>query len=151
MRRTLSWIVGLVCVAVYSAELVAKDYPRWAGGNLQIQGYDTTAYFSAGHPTMGKSKHLERWQQGTWRFTSAKQAAQFRTNPSSYIPQFGAYCTGGLSQRHVVNGDPHNWRIHKGRLYLFYSANGARRFDTDPEGTIKRARNYAKKVGIREN
>ena len=151
MRHALNWVTGLAVIVVATATSAAADYPRWAGGNLQIRGYDTTAYFSAGRATPGAAPHTESWQSGTFRFGSAKQAAKFRADPSKYTPRFGAYCTGGLSQRHVVNGDPQNWRIHKGRLYLFYSAHGARRFDTDPDGTIRRARAYAKFVGIQEN
>jgi len=151
MRSFTGTLLGLFLVVGFHLSAAAQDYPRWAGGNVQILGFDTTAYFKSGKPAAGVSTHTVKWQNGTWQFKNAVQAAKFRANPSAFTPQFGAYCTGGLSQQHVVNGHPKNWRIHNGRLYLFYSAAGARRFDGDPQGTIHRARAYARKVGIREN
>lgn len=134
-----------------SSAFGSGSYPRWAGGDLQIRGYDTTAYFSVKKPAKGKAAHVVKWKSGTWHFKNAKEAARFKANPSAYTPRFGAYCTGGLSQQHVVNGNPTIWRMHKGKVYMFYAHAGARRFDKDPEGVISAARAYAKTVGIIEN
>lgn len=150
MRKFSQVLLILVMLVAVSTAAYAGQYARWAGGALQIRGYDTTAYFKAGEPATGTQSNVVKWKSGTWRFGSAKEAALFRANPTAYAPQFGAYCTGGLSQHHVVNGHPKNWRIHNGRLYLFYAAAGARRFDKDPDGVIRAARAYAKKVGITE-
>jgi YHS domain-containing protein len=150
MRKTARIFLSIVMLAAISAGAHAGQYARWAGGALQIRGYDTTAYFEVGKPATGTQSNVVKWKGGTWRFGSAKEAALFRANPTAYAPQFGAYCTGGLSQHHVVNGHPKNWRIHNGRLYLFYAAAGARRFDKNPDEVIRAARAYAKKVGIIE-
>ena len=88
------------------------------------------------------------WNGATWRFGSAAEAAKFRANPTAFAPQFGAYCTGGLSQRHVVEGKPQHWRIHGNRLYLFHTARGAERFSKDPAGTIAKAKAYRKELGM---
>ena len=152
MRVFSQFLIGLLLIPLLAAKTAAAaDYARWAGGGLLIRGYDTTAYFMTGKPRKGTRGHGVAWNGGNWRFQSAKEAKAFEGNPSAYMPQFGAYCTGGLSQKHVVDGNPVNWRIHKGRLYLFYAAAGARRFDKDPEGTIRAARAYARQVGIKEN
>lgn len=151
MRALLRMASCAIIISALTSVALAQGYPRWAGGSTQIRGYDTTNYFSAGRAATGRADHIVTWNGGTWRFKNAAQAAKFRANPGAFTPRFGAYCTGGLSQQHVVNGDPQNWRIHNGRLYLFFSAAGARRFDRDPEGTIRRARTYAKTVGIKEN
>ena len=150
---------GLYGIAIWVATVWAMSltvhaqgqYPRWAGGSLQIRGYDTTAYFQAGQAARGASSHQVKWNGGTWHFRSAKEAAAFKASPSRFTPRFGAYCTGGLSQQHVVNGNPTIWRMYKGRVYLFYAQAGARRFDRDPAGVIAAARAYAKTVGIKEN
>ena len=128
-----------------------NGYARWAGNGLLIRGFDTTAYFKHRRPVPGASGHTVSYNGAKWHFQTAEQAALFQSNPAAYSPQFGAYCTGGLSQQHVVDGHPLNWRMHNGKLYLFFSAVGARRFDADPEGVIRRARAYAKTVGIKEN
>ena len=144
------YLVAAVCVLSLTGQ-AQSPYPRWAGGSLQIRGYDTTAYFQAGQATRGTASHQVKWNGGTWQFRSAKEAAQFKASPARFTPRFGAYCTGGLSQQHVVNGNPTIWRMHKGRVYLFYAQAGARRFDRNPEGVIAAARAYAKTVGIKEN
>ena len=141
----------LVLVAAAGLAQAENKYARWAGGDLQIRGYDTTAYFQTGKPATGTAGNVVKWQGGTWHFRTAQEAALFKASPSKFTPRFGAYCTGGLSQRHVVNGNPKIWRLHKGRLYMFYAHAGARRFDKDPEGVIAAARAYAKTVGIQEH
>ena len=153
MTRILAGFLlsSLFLVATFSAGLAGGKYARWAGGSLQIRGFDTTAYFKQGKPALGNAGNVVKWQTGTWRFKSAKDEALFRSNPAAYTPRFGAYCTGGLSQQHVVNGNPTIWRMHKGKIYMFYARAGARRFDKDPEGVIAAARAYAKTVGIVEN
>ena len=152
VRTFAGFLMGVLALAVYvTGAQGGGQYARWAGGAVQIRGYDTTAYFKAGKAAEGQSGHVVKWNGGTWQFQTAAEADAFRANPSAFTPRFGAYCTGGLSQKHVVNGHPKNWRLHKGRLYLFYAAAGARRFDKDPEGVIAAARAYAKTVGIEEN
>jgi YHS domain-containing protein len=128
-----------------------SKYPRWSGGTIQLKGYDATSYFQTGRAKSGTLGNVVKWNGGTWHFASPKEAELFKSKPSSFAPQFGAYCTGGLSQHHVVDGNARFWRMHKGRLYLFYSRAGARRFDKDPAGTIAAARAYAKTVGIVES
>ena len=153
MARRLIEIVSVFTMVWALSLPVHADsrYPRWAGGSVQIRGFDTTAYFKAGEATRGNAGHIVRWNGGTWHFRSPQEATQFKADPARFTPRFGAYCTGGLSQQHVVNGNPTIWRLYKGRLYLFYAQAGARRFDRDPEGVIAAARAYAKTVGIKEN
>ena len=152
VRRLLELLACtlLVCGLAASAQ-ADRAHPRWAGGAVQIRGYDTTAYFRSGKPAKGQAGHVVKWNSGTWHFATPQEAAQFKAAPSTFTPRFGAYCTGGLSQKHVVNGNPTIWRLYKGRLYMFYAHAGARRFDRNPEGVIAAARAYAKTVGIEEN
>lgn len=152
MVRIWMLVAGLAAVMFTGLSAQAADqHARWAGGDVQILGFDTTAFFVKRQPVEGASRNVAQWNGGTWHFKTTREASLFRANPTAYAPQFGAYCTGGLSQKHVVNGNPANWRIHNGKLYLFYAATGARRFDKDPDGVIQAARAYAKTVGIQEN
>jgi YHS domain-containing protein len=152
MNHFFKALLIAVLLTVFCGQSQAGEkYARWAGDGSLIRGHDTTAYFSKGAPVKGDAAHAVTWKGGTWRFASAREAETFRANPTGFAPQFGAYCTGGLSQRHVVDGNPGIWRIHKGRLYLFYAVAGSKRFDKDPEGVIKAARSYARTVGIVEN
>jgi len=139
--RTLA--LSLSLIITLAAQALALDQINPTGADhLAIRGTDTTGYFIKGSPVSGQQSHSVKWKGATWRFASAEEAALFRANPSAYAPQFGAYCTGGLSQRHVVEGKPQNWRIYEGKLYLFFTDAGARRFSKDPVNTILKAQAY---------
>jgi YHS domain-containing protein len=142
--------LSLLLLAASASPTIALDaYVSQGPGRLMLQGYDTTAYFLAGRPRPGTASHSVEWRGVTWRFSTPRSAAAFRATPTAYEPQFGAYCTGGLSQQHVVPADPRNWRLHGGKLYLFATEAGARRFDRDPKGTIRRAIAYWNTLPIR--
>lgn len=137
------FLFGLGTILVLSGSASALDPINSTGaGHLAIRGTDTTSYFQKGGPEAGRGNHVVNWKGATWRFGSATEAAQFRANPEAFAPQFGAYCTGGLSQQHVVEGKPQHWRIHNKKLYLFHTATGAMRFSKDPAGTIRKAQAY---------
>ena len=142
--------LAVAILLVLAMPAAALDrYMNQGPDRLVIRGYDTTAYFTSGKPKAGSTANTVEWNGVKWRFATAREAAKFRANPSAYAPQFGAYCTGGLSQQHVVPGNPKIWRLYKGKLYLFFAHAGGRRFDRDPEGTIAKARAYWTTLDIR--
>ncbi|MEP4804333.1 MAG: YHS domain-containing (seleno)protein, partial [Hyphomicrobiales bacterium] len=104
-------IVGLFASLMFGNPTLALDPINSTGADhLAIRGTDTTAYFKKGGPAKGSGSHVVLWKGASWRFGSAQEASLFRANPTAYAPQFGAYCTGGLSQQHVVEGKPQHWR-----------------------------------------
>lgn len=117
---------------------------------LVISGYDTTAYARAGKPQVGNASHSVKWKGATWRFATAADAAAFEANPEAYAPQFGAHCTGALSQHIVVAADPTIWRIYKGKLYMFAARAGGKRFDQDPDAMISKAQAYWDRLGVKK-
>lgn len=145
------FILGIVSSLLLTNSALALDPINSTGPNhLAIRGADTTAYFRSGSPIEGTNDHVVRWKGAEWRFVSASDAALFEANPTAYAPQFGAYCTGGLSQQHVVEGKPQYWRIHSGKLYLFHTKAGSERFSKDPIGTIRKAQAYWDTLGVKE-
>lgn len=102
----------------------------WAGpwvtdkDNVVMFGYDPVAYFIEHDAVAGSAEHALEWDEAIWWFSSQENLARFEANPEQYAPQFGAHCANGLSDGHVVDGNPENWRIIDGKLYLFYSAWG---------------------------
>lgn len=116
---------------------------------LVISGYDTTAYSKAGKPQVGSASFTVKWKGATWRFATAEDAA-FRANPEAYAPQFGAHCTGALSEHIVVAADPKIWRIYKGKLYMFAARAGGKRFDQNPDAMIAKAQAYWDTLGVKK-
>jgi YHS domain-containing protein len=139
-------LIGLSAVASWAG----NGYPRWAGSGPVIKGYDLAGYHAQGLARLGSPSHTLVWAGGTFHFASAEAAERFRAAPNRLAPRFGGYCTGGLSQGHVVDANPKLFRVYKGNLYVFASPAGPERFDRDPGGVIRAARANAQKVGVVE-
>ena len=89
--------------------------------NLAADGYDVLAYFGEGAPVKG-AKDFETEHKGAlWRFSSAENLVTFQTDPAAYTPQYGGYCAWAVAQDYTARGNPKNWTIVDGKLYLNYS------------------------------
>ncbi|WP_157505380.1 YHS domain-containing (seleno)protein [Geminicoccus roseus] len=102
-----------------AGERVNKD-----ASNLAIRGYDTVAYFTDGRSIKGKPEFQYVWQDARWLFASAEHKTLFADDPVRYAPQFGGFCTGGVSLGRLSPIDPEAWLIVEGRLYLYYDKQG---------------------------
>jgi hypothetical protein len=135
-----SVFVGGVSLAlpVLAKGRVAKD----AATGAAIRGYDTTAYFLKNTPTPGSEVYAVSWKGATWRFVSQDEADLFASNPESYAPQFGGYCTRAASFNKLVPADPEVWRIRGNKLYLFARPIGGTKFDDGADAMIKKAQAF---------
>ena len=107
---------------------------------LANRGYDVTAYFTLGKPVVGSAAHQVRHKGTTWRFASAESQARFEANPAAYAPQFGGYCAWAVIQGYIAPGDPKQWKIVDGRLYLNFNARAKELWEADQTDAIKRGR-----------
>ena len=57
----------------------------------------------------------------TYRFASEANRAVFLGEPARYLPQYGGYCAWAVANGYTAHGDPEQWTVHDGRLYLNYS------------------------------
>ncbi len=135
--------LGFLAIAsLYPFGAAAKTMPRFSTsqpGNLALQGYDTTAYFTVSAPAEGAADIVVPWKGANWQFVSAVEAALFTAAPDAYAPQFGGYCTRAMSEGALEPGDPEVWRMHKGKLYVFYAPRGGKVFDKDPDAMVAKA------------
>ena len=90
--------------------------------NLAAEGYDVVAYFTEGKPVKGSAEFSIEYKKATWLFTSKDHLDKFKEKPEAYAPQYGGYCAYGVSADHAVRGDPKQWKIVDGKLYLNYNA-----------------------------
>jgi len=100
-------------------------------------GYDVVAYFTEGRPVQGSPRFTIQWKGAAWDFASAENLEKFRSNPEAYAPQYGGHCAYGLANGYLVKGDPQQWRIVNGRLFLNYSADVQRRWVKDIPGFVQ--------------
>ena len=106
---------------------------------VAILGYDPVGYFTDSRPVKGDSSFTFAWRGATWQFASAEHRDLFAKDPEKYAPQYGGYCTYGVSENHTVNIDPEAWRIIGGKLYLNYDKKVQQMFLKEPEERIRRA------------
>lgn len=126
LRRSINALAAaLLSILFASAALAAGDIAKDREGRA-LKGWDTTAYFLTGAARNGTSTHVHRWRGALWRFASERDRDLFAAEPEKYAPQFGGHCANGLSEGHIVHGNPRVWMIVGGKLYVFYAERGRR-------------------------
>lgn len=135
-RRIL--LAGLACAALPAVALAAKPPVYTAPlSDLAVGGHDVVAYFAEGRPVLGDARFSTTWKGATWRFSSADHLAKFRARPTAYAPQYGGYCAWAVAHGYTAKGDPRQWRIVDGRLYLNFNAEIQSRWVKDIPGFIR--------------
>ena len=137
----------VVLAAVSLAAAIPASTPAFAApapevnveaDGLAARGYDVTAYFTNGKAVRGSASHQLQFKGATWRFASAEAKARFQADPAAYAPQFGGYCSWAVSQGYVAPGDPEQWKIVDGKLYLNFNARAKELWEADQAEAIKR-------------
>jgi YHS domain-containing protein len=107
--------------------------------NAAVEGYDAVAYFSEGKPVKGEKTFSTEYNGAEWLFASAENLAAFKAEPAKYAPQYGGYCAWAVSQNYTARGNPNNWSIVEGKLYLNYNDEVQKRWEQDVPGHIAAA------------
>ena len=146
MRKNLVKLAFLaflaLSIAILPAAVPAAGTPApavySASDGIAAGGYDVTAYFTDNKPIRGSTEHELMLQGVTWRFASAESKARFEANPAAYAPQFGGYCAWAVSQGYLASGDPEQWKIVGGKLYLNFNARAKELWEADQAAAIER-------------
>ncbi|MBC3863064.1 YHS domain protein [Undibacterium jejuense] len=81
-------------------------------------GYDLTTYFSQEKPQRGNGHHLTELNGVTYLFATDENKKVFEANPEKFLPQYGGYCSFGVSVNKKFVADPEQFDIVNGKLYL---------------------------------
>ena len=142
MRALLKLLLLLLAAAASPAPASAAKAPSpeisTAADQLAAAGYDVTAYFRLGKPVRGSAMHQLEYKGATWRFASAEALASFEADPAAFAPQFGGYCAWAVSQGYLAPGDPKQWKIVDGKLYLNFNARAKELWEADQADAIQR-------------
>ncbi|HXG81749.1 MAG TPA: YHS domain-containing (seleno)protein [Sphingomicrobium sp.] len=132
--------LGLAIAIPASTPAFAEAAPEISieADQLAARGYDVTAYFLQGKPVRGSKAYQLQYKGATWRFASADALAKFKAGPGAFEPQFGGYCAWAVSQGYVAPGDPEQWKIVDGKLYLNFNARAKELWEADQAEAIKR-------------
>ncbi len=107
---------------------------------VAVGGYDPVAYFTEKRPVKGSPQITATHAGAEWRFASEENRDAFLAEPAKYAPAYGGYCSWAVAQGKLAKGDPQNWDIVDGRLYLNYNDNIQSRWRADIPGFIDKAR-----------
>ncbi len=139
MRKFFAVLAFAILSALSAAPAAAQQAPVHTGllSNVAVGGYDPVAYFTDGRPVRGSAEFRTMHQGFEYRFASAAHLAAFRASPARYLPQYGGYCAWAVSQGYTAAGNPRNWRIVDGKLYLNYNSEIQQRWERDIPGFIR--------------
>jgi YHS domain-containing protein len=129
----------LACAAPLAAQAKSPEIFTGLVQGVAAGGYDPVAYFTDHKPVPGKADITLSWKGATWRFASAQNREAFKASPEKYAPQYGGYCAYAVAQKATAKGDPKQWRIVDGKLYLNLSASVQKTWEMDIPGYIKAA------------
>ena len=108
-------------------------------GKVAIKGYDPVAYFVDDAAQKGSEEFAYDWLGATWHFASAAHRDLFIDDPVRYAPQYGGYCSSGLTDGATDSTDPEAWRIVDGKLYLLFSQKALANWERDKNENIRQA------------
>lgn len=104
---------------------------------LAVRGFDTVAYYTAETAVNGDPKYSFVWRGATWYFSSEENMETFKARPEAYAPQFGGYCSYAVSHGYTADGDPQQWKVVDGKLYLNYNQRAKEAWEREQDKLIK--------------
>lgn len=135
----LSLTVALAPSAFSADEVNVTSGLTLKGAGLAAHGYDVVAYFTDSRPVLGNPKFSAIHEGATYRFASTKSQKAFEADPARYTPQYGGFCAFGVSVGAKFDGNPNNWKIVGGKLYLNLNDEIQQKWLADVVGNIANA------------
>ncbi|WP_037310882.1 YHS domain-containing (seleno)protein [Ruegeria halocynthiae] len=137
---TLIATLPLIAAPAFAAdEINVSSGISAAGAPLAAHGADLVALVNDGNPVGGVATHSATYDGASYYFASAANREAFEANPTAYLPQHGGFCSFGVSVGKKFDGDPDQYLIADGKLYLFLNAETRAAFLKDVAGTSKTA------------
>ncbi|MDX1507303.1 MAG: YHS domain-containing (seleno)protein [Woeseiaceae bacterium] len=139
-------LVALALLSVMSstAALAADEYNTAtgltaAGAPLGLHGVDPVAFIEIGNRIEGSAAYTAVHDGVAYYFSSEANKQAFEKSPRRYLPQFGGFCTFGVSVAKKFDGNPRYAAVENGKLYVFLNEAIFNEFQKDRAGTIAKA------------
>jgi len=117
-----------------------------AGAPLGLHGVDPVAFIKLGNRIDGNATYTAVHDGVAYYFASEANKQAFESSPSRYLPQFGGFCTFGVSVAKKFDGDPRYAAVQDGNLYVFLNEAIFTEFQKDRAGTIAKAEKNWRKI-----
>ncbi|NOD36676.1 MULTISPECIES: YHS domain-containing (seleno)protein [unclassified Ruegeria] len=135
----LAAAVALSTPAFAADEINVSNGISAAGAPLAAHGVDLVALVNEGNPVEGFATHSATYDGASYYFTTAANREAFEANPAAFLPQHGGFCSFGVSVGKKFDGDPDQYLVADGKLYLFLNAETRAAFLKDVVSTAKTA------------
>lgn len=129
MKSIHPYFLLFLLIAFYQGQGIAQDADHWYYNvdedKVFLDGYDVVAYHLEGEAILGKAEFGVTKNGIHYYFASAKNKRLFRSNPSTYHPAYGGWCTMLMGFDKALfpptrsKPDPTNFTIIDDQLYLF--------------------------------
>ena len=131
---------AFMSTAVYAAdEYNTATGLTAAGAPLGLHGVDPVAFIEIGNRIDGTAAHTAVHDGVAYYFATEANKQAFEKAPRRYLPQFGGFCTFGVSVAKKFDGDPRYAAVQNGKLYVFLNETIFNEFQKDRAGTIAKA------------
>lgn len=153
MLKELSISAAISVAALTSSLAFAADEYNVSSGltaasaPLALHGVDTVAFINTGNRIEGSAKYSAVHDGVAYYFSTQANLEKFSEAPAKYTPQYGGFCTFGVSVGKKFDGDPRWADVRNGKLYVFLSEDIFNAYQRDPDGAIAKAE--ANWAGIR--
>lgn len=110
-----------------------------AGAPLGLHGVDPVAFIEIDNRIEGNAAYTAVHDGVAYYFASEANKQAFEKSPAKYLPQFGGFCTFGVSVAKKFDGNPRYAAVENGKLYVFLNEAIYNEFQKDRAGTIAKA------------
>lgn len=140
-RTALLGVAATGIVATFAPAAFAGKSRYYTGyvRGVAAGGYDPVSYFTQSKAVRGKKKFEAEWDDVKWRFASEENRDLFLQSPEKFAPQYGGYCAYAVGVGSTAKGDPKQWKVVDGKLYLNYNRSIKRKWEKKQSYYIKAA------------
>ena len=124
--------------ALYAVEPIQTSFLS----STAVSGYDTVAYFTEGVAIKGTKEFAHEWMDAKWLFSSEENLELFKAKPEFFMPQFGGYCAYAVGLGKTARGNPTQFTVVDGKLYLNYNSKTKVLWEDDQEELISAAEKH---------
>jgi YHS domain-containing protein len=132
--RTLIVMFFVFCGSAFAAGPVHLN-----ADGVAASGHDVVAYFTADKPTPGNKQFSATHKGATYWFANAENLKTFTADPDKYAPQYGGYCAFAAAFGKQAPGNPNNFKVVDGKLYLNLNDDVQKKWNADTKALIGKA------------
>jgi YHS domain-containing protein len=134
--------MGMVSLPAHAVKATGGEFNTMFAG-LGAKGYDVVSYFTDHKAVSGNEKITAEYGGVKWEFATEEHRDMFKKDPAKYAPQYGGFCSWGVSIGKLFDVDPkEGWTVADGKLYLNFNADINKTFAGDAKGFVAKANGH---------